>query len=273
MMSLWGNSASPRRETHEGLAQVRSLFHSIHLTCLSFGCLFVSCSTVLHRMAIGFYTSQRSQTPHKRSPFFSLSDSSYILEEQLLKSSARGSTGCLGLPAGPVFLPPNALIQYASLVPPATRTHFSSALVELLIRRELTCSKLQLFEELGHYSRHRSLLLLSSYDSSPLLSIILIMLPLVRMLVMYGPLTGQVNASLLSVNSSRCDIPPGRTFLVNEKGEVHRVDLPHSLHLLQVTTMTTVSTKRSFTEMNSLLHQLFPVFHGLALLPHNVTHL
>jgi phosphatidate phosphatase PAH1 len=26
MMSLWGNSASPRRETHEGLAQVRRSF-------------------------------------------------------------------------------------------------------------------------------------------------------------------------------------------------------------------------------------------------------
>jgi hypothetical protein len=46
----------------------------------------------------------------------------------------------------------------------------------------------------------------------------------------------------------RCEIPLGRTFLVSSKGDI--------------TPMTTLTLKRTFPEMTSLLHQIFPHVRG-----------
>eukprot|EP00604_Paraphysomonas_vestita_P003357 CAMPEP_0174818958 /NCGR_PEP_ID=MMETSP1107-20130205/1920_1 /TAXON_ID=36770 /ORGANISM="Paraphysomonas vestita, Strain GFlagA" /LENGTH=1171 /DNA_ID=CAMNT_0016031619 /DNA_START=297 /DNA_END=3809 /DNA_ORIENTATION=- len=162
MMSLWGTSASARKETHEGLAQ---LFDSIAANGYRF-----------------LYITTKPDTSQK---------------EQLLKSSAKGSARYVGLPAGPVFLPPNALIQTIS----SERTDLFKAAALRGVR--------SLFPP-QHNPYHAA----------------------------FGANARDVRAF------DRCEIPLGRTFLVSEKGDV--------------TTMTTVTVKRTFNEMNSLLHQLFP---------------
>mmetsp|Transcript_20209 Transcript_20209/g.29016 ORF Transcript_20209/g.29016 Transcript_20209/m.29016 type:complete len:1153 (+) Transcript_20209:94-3552(+) len=159
VMSLWG-STSARRETHEGLSQ---LFDSIAANGYRF-----------------LYIATKPDTSQK---------------DQLLKSSGGGSDP--GLPAGPVFLPPDALIQAFG----AERTDLFKAAALRGVR--------SLFP-----SQHNP----------------------------YHAAFGAHARDVLAFD--RCDIPLGRTFLVNEKGEI--------------TTMTTVTLKRTYTEMNSLLHQIFP---------------
>lgn len=162
MMSLWG-STSARRETHEGLAQ---LFNNI----ASNGYRFL-------------YIATKPDASQK---------------DQLLKSkSSSGGDSDQGLPPGPVFLPPDALIQAFGM---ARSDLFKAAALRGV--RSLFPSQ--------HNPYHAA----------------------------FGAHARDVRAF------ERCEIPLGRTFLVNEKGEV--------------TTMSTIHMKRTFNEMASLLHQVFP---------------
>lgn len=158
-MSLWGGSSGAEKETHEGLAQ---LFNNIANN--------------------GYHFLYIATTPNASS------------KHDLLKSQ---QTSGSGLPLGPVFLPPDALIQT--------------------------------------FGRERTDL----YKAAALRG--------VRTLFagQHNPYHAAFGAHEKDVRAfGRCGLPLGRTFLVSEKGDI--------------TTVTAVTVKRTFPDMNDMLHEIFP---------------
>lgn len=164
-MSLWGGSSSAQKDTHEGLAQ---LFNNI--------------------ASNGYHFLYIATTPNASS------------KDDLLKSQ---HTDGPSLPLGPVFLPPDALIQTFG----RERTDLYKAAALRGVRT--------LFSK-GHHNPYHAA---------------------------FGAHEKDVRAF------DRCGLPLGRTFLVNEKGEI--------------TTVTSAAVKRSFAHMNAMLHEVFPTINDL----------
>lgn len=168
-MSLWGGGglltlgsrSGAQKETHEGLAQ---LFNNIADN--------------------GYHFLYITTSPNASS------------KDDLLKSQQMG--GPSGLPLGPVFLPPDALIQTFG----RDRTDLYKAAALRGVRT--------LFAAGQHNPYHAA----------------------------FGALEKDVRAF------DRCGLPRGRTFLVNEQGEI--------------TTVTSATVKRTFQDMNAMLHEVFP---------------
>ncbi len=163
VMSLWGGSSSAQKDTHEGLAQ---LFNNIAKN--------------------GYHFLYIATTPNASS------------KDDLLKSQGSSGSDSAGLPLGPVFLPPDALIQTFG----AERTDLYKAAALRGVRT--------LFVTGQHNPYHAA----------------------------FGAHEKDVRAF------GRCGIPQGRTFLVNEKGEI--------------TTVVSSTVKRTFPDMNAMLHEVFP---------------
>jgi len=169
-MSLWGGTSNAKKETHEGLSQ---LFNDI--------------------ASNGYHFLYIATTPNASS------------KDDLLKSQ---QTSGPALPLGPVFLPPDALIQTFG----KERTDLYKAAALRGVRT--------LFNKDQHNPYHAA----------------------------FGAHKKDARAF------DRCGLPSGRTFLVNERGEI---------------TTVTSATKRSFPFMNDLLHEVFPAISDVFSRDHN----